>query len=98
VQETEDVQEEVSQSILNTAMDESGWGRMPKVVSESTPTPRVLAHDISDIDKELDRWLRSDKADRTDLDILDYWKSKETDFPLLAQVAKKYYVSEAIFQ
>jgi len=91
VQETEDVQEEVSQSILNTAMDESGWGRMPKVVSESTPTPRVLAHDISDIDKELDRWLRSDRADRTDLDILDYWKSKETDFPLLARVAKKYY-------
>jgi hypothetical protein len=64
---------------------------MPKVVSESTPTPRVLAHDISDIDKELDRWLRSDRADRTDLDILDYWKSKETDFPLLARVAKKYY-------
>jgi hypothetical protein len=91
VQETEDVQEEVSQSILNTAMDESGWGRMPKVVSESTPTPRVLAHDISDIDKELDHWLRSDRADRTDLDILDYWKSKETDFPLLARVAKKYY-------
>jgi len=92
VQETEDVQEEVSQSILNTAMDESGWGRMPKVVSAATPTPRVLAHDISDIDKELDHWLRSvPKSDRTDLDILEYWKSKETDLPLLAQVAKKYY-------
>jgi hypothetical protein len=92
VQETEDVQEEVSQSILNTAMDESGWGQMPKVVSESTPMPRVLARNISDIDKELDHWLRSvPKADRTDLDILDYWKSKETDLPLLAQVAKKYY-------
>jgi hAT family C-terminal dimerisation region len=92
VQETEDVQEEVSQSILNTAMDESGWGRMPKVVRESTPTPRVLACDISDIDKELDHWLRSvPKAERTDLDILDYCKSKETDLPLLAKVAKKYY-------
>jgi hAT family C-terminal dimerisation region len=93
VPETEDLEEEAtSQSILNTAMDESGWGRMPKVVRESTPAPSVLARDISAIDKELDQWLRSvPKADKTDLDILDYWKSKETDLPLLAKVAKKYY-------
>ncbi len=93
VPETEDLEEEAtSQSILNTAMDESGWGRMPKVVRESTPARSVLARDISAIDKELDQWLRSvPKADKTDLDILDYWKSKETDLPLLAKVAKKYY-------
>ena len=91
VHETEDV-EEVSQSILNTAMDESGWGRMPKVVRESTPTTRVLPRDISAIDKELDYWLRSvPKGTSTDIDILDFWKNKESELPLLAKVAKKYY-------
>jgi hypothetical protein len=89
VQETEDV-EEVSQSILNTAMDESGWGRMPKVVRESTPTTGVLPRNISAIDKELDYWLRSvPKGTHTDIDILDFWKNKESELPLLAKVAKK---------
>ncbi len=58
----------------------------------STPTTRVLPRNISAIDKELDYWLRSvPKGTHTDIDILDFWKNKESELPLLAKVAKKYY-------
>jgi hypothetical protein len=43
VVETEELEEERSQSILNMAMDESGWGRMPNVVTEATRTVNVHA-------------------------------------------------------
>ena len=93
VPETENLDEATSQSILNMAMDESGWGRMPIVVTQATPTVSAQVQNISPIEAELQQWLKTTAppTTRTDCDILEFWRDKEQDFPLLAKVARKYY-------
>ncbi len=93
VPETEDMEVD-SPSFLNRAMDESEWEQMPSFVSQVDAQShyQALPRDINPIEKDLDTWLKHTEAsDRTDIDIITYWKEKADKMPLLAKVARTFF-------
>jgi hAT family C-terminal dimerisation region len=81
-----------SPSFLNRAMDENEWEQIPSFVEQSESRYQAMPRDVLPIEKELDTWMKfTEKSNRTDLDILGYWKEKEQSLPLLAKVARRYY-------
>jgi hypothetical protein len=93
VPETEDMEVD-SPSFLNRAMDESEWEQMPSFVSQVDAQShyQALPRDINPIEKDLDTWLKHTEAsDRTDIDIITYWKEKADKMPMLAKVARTFF-------
>jgi hAT family C-terminal dimerisation region len=90
VPETEDMEVD-SPSFLNTAMNESDWGKMPSFVTQPTPRYQSSVRAKSPIEKELDKWFEQELTNHTDIDILAYWQENEKTFPLLSKVARRIY-------
>jgi KRAB domain-containing zinc finger protein len=93
VPETEDMEVD-SPSFLNRAMDESEWEQMPSFVTQVDTQShyQALPRDIIPIEKDLDTWLKhTEPSDRTDIDIIAYWKEKADKMPLLAKVARTFF-------
>ena len=79
-----------SPSILNMALDESDWAKMPSFVTEA-PAPYLAARQLDPIEIELEAWSKVPAGHHTDIDILDFWRDHEKSFPLLARVARMFF-------
>ena len=89
--ETEDMEVD-DPSVLNTAMNETAWAKLPSFAHEPSGY-HALPRDVLPIEKELDTWLNHTSRGKpsTDIDILSYWKEQEKHMPLLGKVARKFY-------
>ena len=81
---------------LNNLRDSRGVRRSMLSTHQKKIARKGLDHDLcKGLDHELEQYLADPEEPDTEVDVLAWWKAKETKWPALAKMVKQYFAAPA---